>query len=72
MDKAFIANVRRQFLTTYAYLIGPRGFPVLGRSVCYRMAASRSPGFWTRDQSSDYLTCRAVGHWMPDVDLLYP
>jgi hypothetical protein len=38
-DRVFITNARRQFLTTYPYLIGPRGFPILGRSVCYRMAA---------------------------------
>ena len=39
-DREFIKETRRQFLATYPYLIGPNGFPVMGRSICYRMAAS--------------------------------
>lgn len=38
-DPDFISNTRREFLATYRYLFGPRGFPVIGRSICYRMAA---------------------------------
>jgi hypothetical protein len=38
-DSEFIVKVVDEFLATYRYLIGPRGFPVLGRSTCYRMAA---------------------------------
>ena len=38
-DPEFIAMCRRQFLATYPYLMGALGFPLLGRSVCYRMAA---------------------------------
>lgn len=38
-DRGFIGGARRQFLATYPYLIGPNGFPVMGRSICYRMAA---------------------------------
>jgi len=38
-DPLFIAEARRQFLATYRYLLGPSGFPIMGRSVCYRMAA---------------------------------
>jgi hypothetical protein len=38
-DREFIKETRRQFLATYPYLIGPNGFPVMGRSICYRMAA---------------------------------
>lgn len=38
-DRDFILKSRSKFLASYPYLIGPRGFPVLGRSVCYRMAA---------------------------------
>lgn len=38
-DTGFISNSRRQFLMTYQYLFGPHGFPMIGRSVCYRMAA---------------------------------
>ena len=39
-DHAFIAKTRTAFLATYPYLMGPSGFPILGRSVCYRMAAA--------------------------------
>ena len=35
----FVAAVRSKFLAGYRYLIGPAGFPVLGRSACYRIAA---------------------------------
>ena len=38
-DSAFISDTRRQFLEGYRYLIGPEGFPIMGRSICYRMAA---------------------------------
>jgi len=38
-DEEFLTGVRTKFLSTYRHLIGPAGFPILGRSVCYRMAA---------------------------------
>lgn len=38
-DPVWIAQVRRQFLRTYPYLIARDGIPILGRSVCYRLAA---------------------------------
>lgn len=38
-DPEFIHCCQRLFLPGYKHLIGPQGFPVLGRSVCYRMAA---------------------------------
>jgi len=38
-DNEFLGTALEQFLSTYKYLIGPEGFPVMGRSVCYRMAA---------------------------------
>ncbi|CAN5640338.1 hypothetical protein BH23GEM11_BH23GEM11_03980 [soil metagenome] len=38
-DPEFIGSVQRRFLATYRYLIAPEGFPALGRSVTYRMAA---------------------------------
>lgn len=38
-DPDFIRDCRRRFLPTYRHLIGPKGFPILGRSVIYRMAA---------------------------------
>jgi hypothetical protein len=37
-DTEFITSAQRQFLTTYKYLLGPCGVPILGRSICYRMA----------------------------------
>src|ERR1019366_7266751 len=38
-DPSFISQTRREFLETYQFFFGPRGFPIIGRSVCYRMAA---------------------------------
>jgi len=38
-DKEFIDKARSEFVSSYRYLITPNGFPILGRSVCYRMAA---------------------------------
>jgi hypothetical protein len=38
-DKAFIDRARSEFVTSYRYLLTPQGIPILGRSVCYRMAA---------------------------------
>ena len=38
-DSQFIGSAQEQFLSTYKYLLGSNGFPILGRSVCYRMAA---------------------------------
>ncbi|WP_425248214.1 DUF2264 domain-containing protein [Desulfonatronum thiosulfatophilum] len=39
-DSTFIQNTQQKFLANYRYLIGPHGFPILGRSVHYRIAAS--------------------------------
>lgn len=38
-DSAFIRDCQRRFLRTYRHLIAPDGLPMLGRSVCYRIAA---------------------------------
>jgi hypothetical protein len=38
-DPDFIRNASGLFLGKYRYLFGPAGFPIRGRSVCYRMAA---------------------------------
>ena len=38
-DAAYIADCRRRFLAGYRHLIGPHGLPMLGRSLCYRLAA---------------------------------
>lgn len=37
-DADFIDRAQGDFLAGYKYLIGPAGFPVYGRSLCYRMA----------------------------------
>lgn len=37
-DPDFIRQVQRAFIDGYRLLIGPRGFPMFGRSVLYRMA----------------------------------
>ncbi len=38
-DKEFIDEARSHFVSSYRFLMTPEGFPILGRSVCYRMAA---------------------------------
>jgi hypothetical protein len=38
-DADFLRAARREFLATYKCLFGPNGFPIMGRSVCYRIAA---------------------------------
>jgi len=37
-DPEFIRTRLREFLGSYRYLIGPEGFPIMGRSIPYRMA----------------------------------
>ncbi len=39
-DPEFIHGSLKHFLQTYLYLLTPQGVPILGRSICYRMAAS--------------------------------
>ncbi len=39
-DQEFITTARGQYVASYQYLIGVNGFPIWGRSVCYRMAAA--------------------------------
>lgn len=34
-----LQSAMRDFVSKYVYLIGPEGLPILGRSICYRMAA---------------------------------
>jgi hypothetical protein len=38
-DATFIRQALADFVATFKYLIGPRGIPIMGRSVCYRLAA---------------------------------
>lgn len=37
-DPDFVRSASGAFLGSYRYLFGPAGFPIRGRSVCYRMA----------------------------------
>ena len=37
-DHPFISQAEKEFISNFRYFIGPAGFPILGRSVCYRMA----------------------------------
>ena len=39
-DRRFLEDVHSQFIPTLLHLIGPKGFPVMGRSICYRLAIS--------------------------------
>ncbi len=39
-DPVFIDNVQAKFLKSYKYLISPKGLPILGRSIPYRIAAA--------------------------------
>ena len=45
-DPDFILTCSRRFLQTYRFLIGPEGFPVLGRSIPYRIAAAAPLVLW--------------------------
>jgi hypothetical protein len=38
-DSQFIRAARKEFVSTYKYLIARDGLPIMGRSICYRMAA---------------------------------
>lgn len=38
-DPVFIRNTHKEFLEFYRYLFSENGFPIMGRSSCYRMAA---------------------------------
>jgi hypothetical protein len=37
-DSEFIRAARKEFVSTYKYLIARDGLPIMGRSICYRMA----------------------------------
>ncbi|MCA0132692.1 DUF2264 domain-containing protein [Winogradskyella alexanderae] len=38
-DPEFIRSSHKEFLEFYKYFFGPYGYPIMGRSVCYRLAA---------------------------------
>jgi hypothetical protein len=52
-DPNFITTARRQFVATYQYLVSTSGVPILGRSVCYRMAAAAPLVFGSGPASGD-------------------
>lgn len=37
-DERFLKSARIEFLSSFKYLLGPAGFPIMGRSVCYRLS----------------------------------
>ncbi len=39
LDPEFIDTALAEFVGNYKHFLGPRGFPMIGRSACYRMAA---------------------------------
>lgn len=39
-DESFIESAQRDFLTSFKYFVGPAGFPIMGRSICYRLSVS--------------------------------
>ena len=39
-DRVFIRDALARYAATLKYLIGPSGFPIMGRSICYRLAIS--------------------------------
>jgi hypothetical protein len=39
-DPAFIRDSNRRMASFFQYMIGPKGAPLFGRSICYRMAVS--------------------------------
>lgn len=39
-DYAFLNDVLSKFSASFKYFFGPYGFPIMGRSICYRIAAS--------------------------------
>jgi hypothetical protein len=39
-DHSFITTALDEFASQFQYLLGPDGFPIMGRSICYRMAIS--------------------------------
>jgi hypothetical protein len=38
-DAGFLSGAQREFGTAFRHFFGPAGFPILGRSLCYRIAA---------------------------------
>lgn len=52
LDAEFIDEAFREFVRDYRFLIGPEGFPIMGRSACYRMGVS-APLIQAQDLHSD-------------------
>jgi hypothetical protein len=53
LDRAFITKALDDFVNTYRYFFSPDGIPIMGRSICYRMAAPAPLiSVCQRDQSS--------------------
>ena len=66
-DARFLRAAQREFGDAYRFFFGPWGFPILGRSVCYRMAA---PAPLVQLQASDP-DCVAPGTARRALDLTW-
>jgi len=55
LDGPFIDQALREFTTVYKHFFGPTGFPIMGRSTCYRMAAP-TPLIFAQDNNPDVVT----------------
>jgi hypothetical protein len=55
LDGAFIDEAFQAFVSTYRYLIGPAGLPMLGRSACYRMATP-APLIFAQDSCPELIS----------------
>jgi hypothetical protein len=55
VDAEFLDSALAEFVSGYKYFVGPEGFPVMGRSPCYRMAAP-SPLIFAQAQRPDLIS----------------
>jgi hypothetical protein len=66
-DAGFLRRAQCEFAAAYRYFFGPCGFPILGRSVCYRIAA---PAPLVQIQASDP-DCVSPGEARRALDLTW-
>jgi len=68
-DPDFVTSARRQFVASYQYLVSVTGVPILGRSVCYRMAAVAPLVFGASETNEDVTP--GIGRRALDVTWTY-
>jgi hypothetical protein len=66
-DAGFLRHAQREFAASFRFFFGPWGFPILGRSLCYRIAAP-APLVQIQDSDSD---CISPGHARRALDLTW-